>query len=374
MKRLLVFGAGCWLAATPAAAQTSGRATFEIPVQWISPSSEASVTRQNIAGAFTVEHGVGEERARLFYDVTLDAFGGPDLLRTWLHNGGATVAFGDERRALEVGGSLFWRGNEGEWADAGFKGVNLVAIARAQPIPGASVTATYGFYNRLFPEQPALDQVEHLGSAQTILNFSTRTTFVGHASLGSKSYDGREVLSSYVDALPSSRMRGWRTGAFVPVASTVIGEPAQRSQWSLLARVAQSLTDRIGVWVEHERRGTGGDLPPTIVWTPPMFYDDGVYDDPYVIDQRAWRGGIKQVFPAGAEVRGWFNYADREYAGLSRTDGLTRAGAAGVVPVFVHQALALEAVADYGWTRNTSSDPAESYRAHAMSLGLRLRF
>ncbi|MGE5815724.1 MAG: hypothetical protein ACM36C_14645, partial [Acidobacteriota bacterium] len=150
--------------------------------------------------------------------------------------------------------------------------------------------------------------------------------------------------------------------------------PGTRHQWTWDSRVAQSLDDRTVLWIEREERRNGGDLPPAIVWTPPLFYEDGVYDDPYVIDAKSWRAGAKHSFESGVELSAWGSRSDRLYAGLTRADVLSRAGTDAVVPLAANGHASFDLVAHYGFFRNASSDDLESYRAHQVGIGLRVAF
>ena len=357
----------------PAVAQPAGQFQIELPMRW----TDGDAREQNVAGALGLEHLLAAERVRLFYDLDTDAFGAGASLRTWLHNAGAMATWGSDRRALDVGGAAFWRANQGAWADAGFKGVNLLTSLRASPRETLSLAGTYAFYARSFPDEPALDQLEHFASWRALVNLPTRTTAVAVVSLGQKNYDGRVTTTTYDLPVYAGTMRGgrgWRQGMFVPTHVEIDGAPGNRHQWTWAARLAQSLDDRTGIWIEREERRTGGDLPPAIVWTPPLFYEDGVYDDPYVIDARSWRAGTKHVFAAGHELSAWVSRSDRDYAGLTRTDVLTRAAAEMSIAVAEGGSAAVDLVARYAFFRNRSDDLEESYRAHQVSLGIRLGF
>lgn len=366
------------IASSPLAAQPSGEFTFEVPFRWTEAEGDPIERQQNLGAGLSVEHLFAAERGRVFYDMEMDTFGADEALRTWLHNAGAMVTFGSEARALDLGGSFFWRANEGLWADAGFKGVNLLASGRLRPVTGLTLATSYALYARSFADQPALDQIEHYGAARLLANLQTRTTVAAVVTIGQKRYDGRELVV-VLPEIPEVDLtlhggRGWRQGLFVPSRIEEVGEAGTRHEWSWAARVAQSLDDRTGVWIEREERRTGGDLPPAIVWTPPLFYEDGVYDDPYVIEAKTWRAGAKHVFARGHEVSGWASYSDRSYAGLPREDTLTRAGVELLAPLVNGRSAALDLVGRYSFFRNSSSEPLEAYRAHQVSAGLRVAF
>jgi len=375
--RSILLAAVLVLVSLPAAAQPAGQFQFDVPLRWTQAEGESTDRQHDVAATLGLEHLIAGERVRLFYDLDVDAFGTQESLRTWLHNAGAIGTWGSARRAFDLGGAVFWRANEGAWSDAGFKGVNLLTSFRLQPRQGLTLATSYALYARTFADEPALDQREHFGSFRVLANLATRTTVIGVLSLGHKNYDGRAVTTVYEEASygqASHGGRGWGMGMFAPAEVEVTGAPGSRRQWTWAARVAQSLDDRTGVWLEREERRTGGELPPAIVWTPPMFYEDGVYDDPYVIDAKSWRASARHVFAGGHEISAWGSRADRAYAGLVRADVLIRAAAEGVAPLTERANASFDLVARYAFFRNESSDALQSYQAHQVSIGLRLGF
>jgi len=54
-------------------------------------------------------------------------------------------------------------------------------------------------------------------------------------------------------------------------------------------RAAQSLGERTGLSLQYTWRTVFGSVPPVVVSTPALFFEDGVYDDPYASDASAAR-------------------------------------------------------------------------------------
>jgi hypothetical protein len=373
--------------AAPAGAQPAGAVTFELPMQRTSVAGAPDETARIVSGSASLEHWFSQERARVFYEISLDRFHTADAWDTWLHNAGAVRTFVVGNTSVDTGAALFWRANSGGWADAGFRGLNVQSTLR-QALTTGSVTASYNFYLRAFADASALDQVEHYGSVRALANLQSRTTLVAAASVGWKRYDG-DFVESIETAAASSAARGQGRGAAMllrPVATyTRIGDAVSRTLWTWSARVAQSLADRTGAWVEHEQRRTDGEAPPALVWTPPLFYDDGVYDDPYAIEARTWRAGARHVFARGDELAIWTSRSARNFMGLGvldergavvdeRTDTLGRSGVDAAILLRSTSLVDVVLLAGYGHVRNVSNDPAETYRSHVGTLGLTLRW
>jgi hypothetical protein len=373
------------LAWAPASAQPSGSVGLQIPVQW-NPDADRQT---NTGGEVSLDYGLASGRGRLFYDGDLDRFAGAVPWQTVLHNAGFVGSIPAGPTTVEIGASAFRRSNEGPWADAGFHGGSVVAMV-ARDLAPVALTGSYGAYLRRFPDISALNQFEHYGSIRALANLPSRTTIVGAAALGWKHYEGSGVEAATLLPAEGTGHGTRRHGAVIlagpgtgSVAAGSAGGPSVRTQWSWSARLAQSLDDRTGVWVEHEQRRNSGDLPPAVVWTPPLFYEDGVYDDPYVIGARTSRAGAKHAFARGDEVQLWASLSDRDFAGLDvpdlpglvRKDTLLRAGIDAAIPLTSRDArVALDLSGGYGYVRNQSSDPLERYTAHVVWLGTRVGF
>ena len=336
---------------TTALAQPTGAVTFEFPLQTTSGPAADSESSRNLAGSVVLEQWFSSDRAHLFYYASLDRFRTTESFATWLHNAGAARTFTVDKTTVDLAGSLFWRANTGSWADAGFHGVNLQSSIE-RTLSTGTVSTAYNVYRRGFSEAPELDQLEHFVSTRALRNFQTKTTVTGIAGAGWKKYAGET-------------------------------SPARRRLWMWSARVAQSLTDRTGVWLEREERRPDGDAPPALVWTPPLFYDDGVYDDPYVVDARTWRMGVRHSFARGDELAYGIDRSNRTFDGLyvaSPTDGpvredtLLRTGLEAAIVLRSTRLADLVLSAGYGYVWNDSNDEGQAYRTHVTSLGLSLRF
>ena len=172
------------------------------------------------------------------------------------------------------------------------------------------------------------------------------------------------------------------------LAPTAAAERA--GQVHVLARVAQSLADRTGASVQVWARQVWGGVPPALVTTPALFFDDGVYDDPFASEARGWRAALKHVRPGGTTfeasvdgVRKEFTAAlalDAEGAALPngalRADRIVRAAAAASLPLLPSRTgpVELELQARYDFTRQSSNDAFYRYTAHAGTVGLSLRY
>ena len=175
---------------------------------------------------------------------------------------------------------------------------------------------------------------------------------------------------------------GLRPPAGLPV--TEGDESAGQLTW--LVRAAQSLGLRTGLSLEYTRRSVFGAVPPVVVTTPPVLFEDGVYDDPYASDASAARAVLKHVFAGGATAEIGGHWLGKAYVstvaldasgepvpdGALRADTVWPAAASASMPALGPRtgpaSLALELRWDY--TRHRSNDAFYRYDAHAIGVGI----
>jgi hypothetical protein len=157
-----------------------------------------------------------------------------------------------------------------------------------------------------------------------------------------------------------------------------------------MGRVAQSLADRTGVSVQYTRRVSFGGVPTAIVTTPALFFEDGIYDDPFASNAHALRGTLKQVFSSGAQLEGGGTWLLKDYratpalnldgsvnvAAGPRADRIWRTGAAWTQPILPSRTgpVGLNFVVDYWYTSHESNDAFYNYTSHALGVGVSVSY
>jgi hypothetical protein len=169
-------------------------------------------------------------------------------------------------------------------------------------------------------------------------------------------------------------------------SSSAARERAARVAW--LVRVAQSLAERTGLSLQYGGRHGFGSLPTLLVTTPALFFDDGVYDDPYASDAWSARAVLKHQLERLGTARAWGAWERRDYrstlayasdgevSGALREDRLWRAGAEWRVPLLRGSsgAVALDLDVAYAFTAHRSNDAFYDYRSHAVGVSLSARY
>jgi hypothetical protein len=377
-------------------AQVSLEATVVPAFESLSPDGSADESRVTIDGGLEAEALFASERGRVFYALDAGTFAMPGDWSFVQHDAGLTWRIGAASAPhafLGLSGTL--RRNGDAWAAADYGAVGAKANFVLQPRTGLTVRAGVRADARRFDELPALDQVEGSTFASVLLNLPSRTTLIGEAFLGGKSYAGETVPVGEGEPLTEGGTRagagkGRGAGSMGPGARPGLGTAIEgddsAGQVTWLVRAAQSLGGRTGLSLQYARRSVFGSVPPVVVTTPALFFEDGVYDDPYASNASALRAVLKHVFGAGAQAAVEAVWLDKSYAataaldatgeprpdGALRADTVWRAAAWASVPVPDGRTGALSLALELGWdyTRHRSNDAFYRYDAHAVRVGL----
>jgi hypothetical protein len=356
------------------------------------------------AGFVNPEYLFASEHGRVEYTLSGGSYAAEGDWTYLAHRLGGTYQIdlgASDRLRLYASGSADWRRNGEDWAYADYRALGAMGNLEWQPRDTVTFRTGYRFDTRDFPDLAALNQDEHSGFASLNLNLQTRTTLIGEVRFGAKAYEGETpvtIVEQPVEAsgMPSPAGRG-SSGAgrgLTAGVRTVVtygeptGEDARQLTW--LARVAQSLGNRTGLSVQYHQRTTSGRVPPALVTVPPLFFDDGVYDDPYASDARTASASLKHNFAGGAVAQAYGYRQDKDFNsavalgadGLPlageplREDRITRAGLELSLPFLRSRtgAVALDLEIGYVYTDARSNDAYYDYASHALGVGLTLAY
>jgi hypothetical protein len=417
--RAVVLAAVACAIAWPAAAQPSLDASIGTSLQSLStPALGAHDTQSALGGGAGVGLDFDGARGHLGYGLDAGAYASAGDWSYRLHRLDARyridLSHGGTR--LHAGATGALRRNGDAWADADYDAVGAFMNLETAPRAGFTLRTGYRIDRRTFDAMPSLDQTEHGAFASLLFNLPSRTTLIGEARAGVKSYRGAVVALDAAAAPPaddpvpattatgdgsSGQGRGGgRAGAAgagamgpgtrpaPPAVGVASSDHAQ--QLTLLGRVAQSLGERTGLSVQATWRGTGGSVPPAVVTTPAGFFDDGVYDDPFASGLAAAELRLKHVRPGGAVLEASARRFVQSYTaalalgadGLPlpddalREDRVWRASASVVLPILPSRTGAFDARLQigYAFTHSASNDAFYDYRDHAGGVALSLGY
>ena len=247
-----------------------------------------------------------------------------------------------------LGASGTLRRNGDAWAAADYDAVGAKANFVWSPHAGLTLRAGALADARRFGEIPALDQVEGRGFASVLANLPSRTTLIGEVVPRREVLRGRDDPGAGRGPLrrdPGRRGRRERKGSGrdgarpasagrvtardrratrAPASSP--GSCAPRSRWASAPASRSSTRDA----------PSSAAVPPVVVTTPALFFEDGVYDDPYASDASAVRAVLKHVFAGGATAEIEGHWLDKAYVvhGGARRDRASpfRTGRSGRTP------------------------------------------
>jgi len=395
---LLLLAAGTTLAD----AQPSASATIGGTYASFRDGGTAAAPRQDVSGAAGVEHLFRNEHGRIYYDLDGGTYQGVGDWSYWLHTSGVTYIVGgngDADRRLYFNASVHLRKNGSAWAAADYAAMGVGVNAEFHPTASMTARTGYRVDRRSFLDTSPLTHVEHSAFSSLLVNFESRTTVIGEVQLGAKSYAGQLPLdpmlvtaSTLTAASTFGLGRGMGPGLRVTQPTLMLSqsESGAAGLVSGILRVAQSITDRTGVYVQASVRRTFGDVPPALVATPAGFSDDGVYDDPFASRATNAQFGMTTEFAGGTRLQGSGSWSDRRYTSTTavdanwfelpgaplRRDRVWRGAAVWSQPVLTARtgAVALSVDTGYRFTRSRSNDAFYDYTSHSIGLSFSIRY
>ncbi len=377
-------------------AQVSVEATVIPAIESLSPDGAGGESQITLDGGLDTDLLFASERGRLTYSLDGGTYG---TLGDWSflqHDAGLTWRLGPTsgpHTFLGISGTA--RRNGDSWAGADYDAVGTRMNFVWAPRKGVTLRTGLRADARWFTAMPAIDQIEGVGFASFLVNLPSRTTLIGEVALGGKSYAGEAILASgeVAAALGSHTLggNGRRAGSMAPgmpppaaAAMTVGDDRAGQITW--LVRAAQSLGQRTGLSLQLTGRSVFGSVPPLVVATPPLLFEDGVYDDSYASDASSVRVRIKHVLGGGTVgsvegawlAKGYGGTLALDATGAPRTDGTLRedtvwqTAASASVPILTSHTRAVSLALELGWkyTRHRSNDAFYRYDVNSVRMGL----
>jgi hypothetical protein len=396
----IVLAAASMAAAQPSVAVTFGRALNSMS----SLEPLAADGPRTTGGSVEVEQKVANERLRIYdaldagdYNTTGDwKFLQNEFGATWQIRKTATSG-----PLIFAGASATWRSNGASWAAADYRGIGGFLNAEWKPAETRTFRAGYRFDARRFPDMAVLDQLEHDGFGSALVNLPSRTTLIGEVHAGAKRYDVLDATLVTTTVVVPSAGLGGQNGRGAGVMSQVPSNltTTTKTEWtatdavggtaglvSVLGRVAQSLADRTGASLQVMQRTSFGALPTAVITTPALFFDDGVYDDPYASNALDLRASLKHLLQNGMKIEAAGAWTRKDYRGTLaldlngdpiagdplRADRIWRAGASWTIPILRERTGPWDVgvTFDYLFTHHHSNDAYYNYSSHGVGLSV----
>ena len=166
----------------------------------------------------------------------------------------------------------------------------------------------YNFRYRDYSNIPELTNLRHYLFIQANKSFSTRTTLILEADLGYKAFTSQVLYSAYSDDSNHGPRRQIRPSRFVTSSSEV----PSMGQLILLARVSQSIYEKMGIYVQYRKQISLSDQITSI--TGDNFYqDEELFDDPFSYEGQGISTQLTWMMPWSMRLQIGGSLIDKNY-------------------------------------------------------------
>lgn len=162
-------------------------------------------------------------------------------------------------------------------------------------LEGFFIKGGYNFRYRSYTNLPDLTNYQNVVFLQANKSFDTRTTLILEADLGHKSFAGQDFLSA-------TSSGGHGQGRMSASAATTISEIPSLSQTVLLARITQSLHDKIGLFVQYRQQFSLTDET-DFVNADGYYQDEELFDDPFSYESKSYSTQLTWVLPWSMKIK-----------------------------------------------------------------------
>jgi len=158
------------------------------------------------------------------------------------------------------------------------------------------VKAGYNFRYRNYSNLPDLNNFRHFVFLQANKSFASRTTIIFEADFGYKSFAGE---NTYTTSLGSGRGRGNMVEESQIITMTEI---PSLQQAIVLTRLAQSLHENLGIFIQYRRQISLTDQIKYIN-TDSYYQDEELFDDPFSFESSSVSSGLTWILPWSMKVQ-----------------------------------------------------------------------
>jgi hypothetical protein len=175
--------------------------------------------------------------------------------------------------------------------------------------------AGYNFRYRDYSNLPEMNNLRHYIFLQTNKSFQSRTTIILEADLGYKTFTSPVFFTS-LQQNPDGGGNGQGPGGGVPMGSsfpvTVTADIPPMGHIILLARLAQSVFDNMGIYIQYRKQINLSDQITSI--TGSAFYqDEELFDDPFSFESQGLSSQLTWMMPWSMRLQLGGTYIDKNY-------------------------------------------------------------
>jgi len=331
----------------------------------------------------SLEYTLKDTATTFFYDVDYLAYSRYNERNILLNKAGIryTNDFGEEKQNwIYLGSYVTHRYNTDEYFYYDFLQSYSYANFRFR-LDKTFLRAGYNFRYRRYGNIMELTNYQHYAFFQLSRSFRTRTTLLAEADWGFKSF--------YSSTVTTTTPTGNGSGPGGSIENTVTEEQIpSMSHLIVLFRIAQSLHDRVGIYVQY--RGQFSMNDDSWINSDSFYQDEELFDDPFSYTSNGVSSRLTVILPGSLSMRagGGINlkdyiseksYTDAEnypasgalrrdvrsnaYIQISKTWDLKPAWITSVNPYL-----------NYSYVNNQSNSYWYDYNYNYLTLGVRLTF
>ncbi len=221
------------------------------------------------------------------------------------------IPFGkDDLHTLYIGGNGLTRIDGEEYKEYDYNQLYAYANFRFD-LENLFLKTGYNFRYRDYSNIPELTNLRHYIYIQVNKSFSTRTTLILEADLGYKAFKSQILYSrDNEDGDDSNHGPGGqiRPSRFV----TSISEVPPMGQLILLARVAQSIYEKMGVYIQYRKQISLSDQITSVTGND-YYQDEELFDDPFSYEGQGISTQLTWMMPWSMKVQIGGSLIDKNY-------------------------------------------------------------
>ncbi len=286
--------------------------------------------------SFYLSYNPDKSNINYYYNGSFTQYNETTVRNYWIHELGVSYynPFGDdEQNTLYLGGYWFKRLDTEEYYYYDYS--QLYGYVNLNFSFDAMFLKTgYNFRYRSYDEIPDLTNYRHYLFVQGNKSFPTRTSIIIEADLGYKSYAGVEIFEygSGSGTRPPGGGHGPGGGMYSVESvesseayyyTTTSSSIPSMGQAVLLARVAQSLTEKMGIYFQYRLQRS---LTPNTDYKnlDTQYVDEELFDDPFSYESDSYSSQLSWLLPWQMKLEAGGVYASKnylnEYAYVSEDD------------------------------------------------------
>ena len=170
----------------------------------------------------------------------------------------------------------------------------------------------YNFRYRNYSNVPEISNLRHYLFAQVNKSFTSRTTIILESDIGYKSFVSNQIYTYTEEEGGGRGGMGPGSSAYPTHIVTTTAEVLPMGQAILLARIAQSIYDQLGLYFQYRQQISLTDQI-TSITSGDYYQDEELFDDPFSYESRGFSSQITWLLPWMVRLQIGGSMIDKNY-------------------------------------------------------------